>query len=123
MRKNDWRLSVNLSEHFLITGGAGFIGSHLVERLLADGKSVTVIDDCSTGSLDNLRAVISNPELRVIQARISECGELAKVVSTCSSIYHLAAAVGVELVVNFPIQTIQTNLRDTEAVLEAAGRH
>jgi len=109
-------------EHILVTGGAGFIGSHLVERLLADGKSVTVIDDCSTGSLDNLRAVISNSELRVIQARISECGELAKVVSMCSSIYHLAAAVGVELVVNSPIRTIQTNLREAEAILEAAGR-
>src|SRR5207244_8564656 len=110
-------------EHILVTGGAGFIGSHLVERLLHEGESVTLIDDCSTGSLDNLRAVISNPKLRVIQGKVSECNELPEVVSDSNSIYHLAAAVGVELVVNSPIRTIQTNLRETEAVLEAAGRH
>ena len=68
------------SEHILVTGGAGFIGSHLVERLLADRKLVTIIDDCSTGSLDNLRAVILNPNLRVIQSTVSECSELSKVV-------------------------------------------
>src|SRR5436190_15719052 len=111
------------AEHTLVTGGAGFIGSHLVERLLADGDSVTVIDDCSTGSLGNFSSVIANPRLRVIQSKVSECGELSQVVSNSSSIYHLAAAVGVELVVNSPIRTIQTNLRETEAILDAAGRH
>ena len=111
------------SEHILVTGGAGFIGSHLVERLLADRKSVTVIDDCSTGSLDNLRSVIPNPNLRVIQSKVSECSELSKVVAGSNSIYHLAAAVGVELVVNSPVRTIRTNLRETEAILEAASRH
>ena len=111
------------SEHILVTGGAGFIGSHLVERLLADRKSVTVIDDCSTGSLDNLRSVIPNPNLRVIQSKVSECSELSKVVSRSNSICHLAAAVGVELVVNSPVRTIQTNLRETEAILEAASGH
>src|SRR5437773_2696325 len=114
---------MNQPKHTLVTGGAGFIGSHLVERLLAEGGSVTVIDDCSTGTLENLRAVISNPAVRVVQGKVSECGELSEVVSRCSSIYHLAAAVGVELVVNSPIRTIQTNLRETEAILEAAGRH
>src|SRR5437899_1273144 len=123
MRKNDWRLSVNLSEHFLITGGAGFIGSHLVERLLADGKAVTVIDDLSTGSLDNLHAVISNSNLRVIEGKVSEYRALSEIVAESESIYHLAAAVGVELVVNSPIRTIQTNLRETEVVLEAASRY
>jgi len=114
---------MNQPKHTLVTGGAGFIGSHLVERLLAEGGSVTVIDDCSTGTLENLSAVISNPAVRVVQGKVSECGELSEVVSRCSSIYHLAAAVGVELVVNSPIRTIQTNLRETEAILEAAGRH
>lgn len=109
-------------EHSLVTGGAGFIGSHLVERLLDDGGAVTVIDDCSTGSLDNLGAVISNPRLRVIQSKVSTCSELGEVVSKSDSIYHLAAAVGVELVVTSPIRTIQTNLRETEAILEAASR-
>jgi len=111
------------SEHILVTGGAGFIGSHLVERLLADRKLVTIIDDCSTGSLDNLRAVIPNPNLRVIKSTVSDCSELSKVVARSNSIYHLAAAVGVELVVNSPVRTIRTNLRETEAILEAASRH
>jgi UDP-glucose 4-epimerase len=111
------------SEHILVTGGAGFIGSHLVERLVAEGKEVTVIDDCSTGSLDNLRNVSSDSRLRIIQAKVSECRELADIVARSESIYHLAAAVGVELVVNSPIRTIQTNLRETEAVLEAASRY
>src|SRR5262249_19158172 len=114
---------MNRRERILVTGGAGFIGSHLVERLLADGKTVTVIDDLSTGNLDNLRAVISNPDLRVIQSKVSECRELVAVVAESESIYHLAAAVGVELVVNSPIRTIQTNLRETEAILEAAGKY
>jgi UDP-glucose 4-epimerase len=114
---------MNEPKHTLVTGGAGFIGSHLVERLLADGGSVTVIDDCSTGTLENLRDVISHPAVRVVQGKVSECGELSEMVSRCSSIYHLAAAVGVELVVNSPIRTIQTNLRETEAILEAASRH
>ncbi|HYT60127.1 MAG TPA: NAD-dependent epimerase/dehydratase family protein [Haliangiales bacterium] len=110
------------SGHVLVTGGSGFIGSHLVERLLAEGKTVTVIDDCSTGSLENLRPVISQPRLRVIESKVSQCGELADLASQCQSIYHLAAAVGVDLVVNSPIRTIQTNLRETEAVLEAASK-
>ncbi|MBI3848784.1 MAG: NAD-dependent epimerase/dehydratase family protein [Verrucomicrobia bacterium] len=105
----------------IVTGGAGFIGSHLVERLLADGKAVTVIDDCSTGSRDNLRAVMSHPGLRFIDSKVSACRELAALAADAESIYHLAAAVGVELVVNSPIRVIETNLEETEAVLEAAS--
>ena len=114
---------MNLPEHFLVTGGAGFIGSHLVERLLADGKAVTVIDDLSTGSLDNLHTVLWNSNLRVIESKLSECRALSEIVAESESVYHLAAAVGVELVVNSPIRTIQTNLRETEVVLEAASRY
>jgi UDP-glucose 4-epimerase len=106
----------------LVTGGAGFIGSHLVERLLANGKGVIVIDDCSTGSLENLRAVQGHPRLRVIEAKISACPELVDLVSQAESIFHLAAAVGVELVVNSPVRTLQTNLHETEVILEAASR-
>src|SRR5579871_4228609 len=97
------------SRHVLVTGGAGFIGSHLVERLLADGKSVVVMDDCSTGRLENLAAVAQHPQLRIIQSKVSACGELADVVAQSESIYHLAAAVGVELVVNSPIRVLETN--------------
>lgn len=112
-----------MTKHVLVTGGAGFIGSHLVERLLADGKSVVVIDDCSTGRLENLHTVASHPQLRVIQGKISECAELQPVVDSAESIYHLAAAVGVELVVNSPIHVLETNLHETEVILAAASRN
>jgi UDP-glucose 4-epimerase len=105
----------------LVTGGAGFIGSHLVERLLHDGYSVAVIDDCSTGSLENLRNVISEPRLEFLQSKVSECSRLDELVSGCEAIYHLAAAVGVELVVHSPVRTIETNLHETEAILQAAA--
>ena len=108
-------------KHVLVTGGAGFIGSHLVERLLADGRAVTVIDDLSTGRLENLQAVAGRADLRVIQEKVSKCGELAKLAASAGAIYHLAAAVGVELVVNSPIRVLETNLHETEVLLAAAG--
>jgi nucleoside-diphosphate-sugar epimerase len=107
--------------HILVTGGAGFIGSHLVERLLNEGKAVAVIDDLSTGSLDNLKSVSQNPRLRVLQAKLSGCPELGELVSGADCIYHLAAAVGVELVVRSPIHVLKTNLHETEVLLEAAA--
>ena len=108
-------------DHILVTGGAGFIGSHLVERLLADGKSVTVIDDCSTGRLENLQAVRSHPRLKVIVSKVSKCPDLAPLAAVAESIYHLAAAVGVELVMNSGLASIETNLRETQAILDAAS--
>ncbi len=113
--------AVRRLQPILVTGGAGFIGSHLVERLLAEGQAVTVIDDLSTGSLDNLRAVRSHPGLRFIRAKISRCRELRQCVEEARCIYHLAAAVGVELVVNSPIHVLETNLHETEVLLEAAA--
>ena len=109
------------SQHILVTGGAGFIGSHLVERLLADGNAVVVIDDFSTGSAENLSSVAVNPNLRVIQSRISTCAELPGLAAGAKAIYHLAAAVGVELVVKSPIHTLETNLHETEVLLKAAA--
>jgi len=109
------------STHVLVTGGAGFIGSHLVERLLQEGKSVVVIDDLSTGSSQNLQAVISTPRLRFIQSKISTCRDLGDLVADAECIYHLAAAVGVDLVVNSPIHVLQTNLQETEVLLKAAS--
>ena len=108
-------------KHVLVTGGAGFIGSHLVERLLADGKAVVVIDDCSTGRVENLKRVAAHSGLRVIQSKVSQCAELGEIVKSAESIYHLAAAVGVELVVNSPIHVLETNLHETEAILAAAA--
>src|SRR6266511_2459397 len=109
------------TNQILVTGGAGFIGSHLVERLLAEGNSVAVIDDGSTGSLENLQAVSNHPNLRIILSKVSECRELRDLVSHSKCIYHLAAAVGVELVVRSPVRTIHTNLCETEAILDAAN--
>jgi UDP-glucose 4-epimerase len=108
--------------HVLVTGGAGFIGSHLVERLLRDGHGVTVIDDCSTGSVENLSAVVHEPGLRIVHSKVSEWTELGDLAARSTAIYHLAAAVGVELVVHSPISTIETNIRETEVLLKAAGR-
>ena len=110
-----------IANHVLVTGGAGFIGSHLVERLLADGKAVAVVDDLSTGSLDNLRTVRGDPRLRFIESRISACTELAQLVAGAEAIYHLAAAVGVEMVVRSPIHVLDANVHETEVLLEAAA--
>jgi UDP-glucose 4-epimerase len=108
-------------KHILVTGGAGFIGSHLVERLVTDGNPVVVIDDFSTGSIENLRGLGKNPNLRVIESKISACPELLTLASEAKAIYHLAAAVGVELVVKSPIHTLETNLHETEVLLKAAS--
>jgi UDP-glucose 4-epimerase len=93
----------------------------LVERLLADGHAVTVIDDLSTGRRENLAAVQNHPKLTQIVAKISQCADLREIVARSQSIYHLAAAVGVELVMKSGLRTIQTNLRETEVILEAAS--
>ncbi len=110
-----------MNETILITGGAGFIGSHLAERLLAEGYSVVAIDDLSTGSEENFSAVRTHPRLRFIRSRVSECAELPALAQSASAIYHLAATVGVDLVIQQPIATLRNNLAETEALLEAAS--
>lgn len=106
---------------FVVTGGAGFIGSHLAERLLAEGHAVSIIDDCSTGSLDNLAAVRGHPQLRVVVAKVSATPALADLLAGADAVFHLAAAVGVELVVRSPIHVLETNLHETEVLLRAAA--
>jgi UDP-glucose 4-epimerase len=105
----------------LVTGGAGFIGSHLVERLLADGHSVTVIDDLSTGRVENLAGVEAHPRFRFIHSRLSTCPELGALAAESDFIFHLAAAVGVDLVVKSPVRVLETNLHETEVLIEAAA--
>lgn len=109
------------SEHVLVTGGAGFIGSHLVDRLLKEGKNVTVIDDCSTGRMENLESAAGQRGFHMVKSKISECADLPGLAGQSGVIYHLAAAVGVELVMQSALQTIESNLRETQVMLEAAS--
>ena len=111
------------TKHILVTGGAGFIGSHLVECLLKDGKSVVIVDDLSTGSLGNLRAVRENPRLRIIASKISGCNELPKLAAMAEFIFHLAATVGVELVVKSALHVLESSFHETEILLRAAAKN
>ena len=106
----------------LVTGGAGFIGSHLVERLLTDGMSVCVVDDLSTGAVRNLDAVRSHPQLHLYLDDIQKGPLLTELVDRADVVYHLAAAVGVKLIVEDPVRTIETNIHGTEMVLERCAR-
>ena len=110
-------------QRVLITGGAGFIGSHLAEALVTEGKEVFVIDDLSTGSLTNITSLLDHPRFRFTQASIRNQQELHRLMAGVDFVYHLAAAVGVELVVKSPVYTIEDNVRGTEEVLAAAAEH
>ncbi len=107
----------------LITGGAGFIGSHLTEYLLEKGYEVMIIDDLSTGRFENIEHLTKNPRFRFAIDTITNDQVMDRLVSESSVIYHLAAAVGVRLIVEEPVHTIQTNIMGTEAVLRAAQRY
>lgn len=108
---------------YLVTGGAGFIGSHLVERLLSDGHHVTVLDDLSTGRQSNLHRVRDHAKLQIIRDTIASDRTVDQAVANCDVVYHLASAVGVKLIVDQPVQTIRTIIRGTEVVLESAYRY
>jgi len=105
---------------FLITGGAGFIGSHLSERLLADGHRVVLLDNLSTGSMENIRHLKSSENLTYHLDGIENRQMLAELVDDADVIVHLAAAVGVKLIVESPVRTIETNVNGTQMILEAA---
>jgi len=107
----------------LITGGAGFIGSHLAEALLARGHHVTVIDNLSTGRFENIQHLVDHPRFRFAIDTITNEVVMDRLVSECDVIFHLAAAVGVMLIVEKPVHTIETNVMGTEAVLKAALRY
>ncbi|NJC74290.1 NAD-dependent epimerase/dehydratase family protein [Planosporangium thailandense] len=107
----------------LVTGGAGFIGSHLVDALLARGESVVVLDDLSTGRLANLDAAARNPRFRFVQGSVLDELVVDELVHECDTVVHLAAAVGVRLVVEQPLKSLRTNIRGSENVIEAAHRH
>ncbi|UCE05834.1 MAG: GDP-mannose 4,6-dehydratase [bacterium] len=107
----------------LITGGAGFIGSHLAEELLRRGDIVYVIDDLSTGQLENVKHLLSSPRFGIAVETILNETVMDRLVSECDIIYHLAAAVGVELIVTRPVEVIQTNILGSDMVLKLANRY
>jgi UDP-glucose 4-epimerase len=104
----------------LVTGGSGFIGSHLTDRLLVDGHSVVIIDDSSTGKLANLQKHTNNPALTLLNGSILDEDLLRSVVPKIEYIFHFAAAVGVFNIINNPLSSLVTNIRGTENILEAA---
>lgn len=107
----------------LITGGAGFIGSHLAEELISRGQKVLIIDDLSTGRLDNISHLIGKPDFQYVIDTILNYSAMDKLISQSDCVYHLAAAVGVRLIMEKPVQTIKTNVRGTEIVLEIANKY
>lgn len=106
----------------LITGGAGFIGSHLAEALLARGDDVFVLDDLSTGSVENVRHLKHSPKFHYVFDALQNRHLLAEMVDESDVVFHLAAAVGVRLIVESPVRTIETNVNGTQLVLDAASK-
>jgi UDP-glucose 4-epimerase len=107
---------------YLITGGAGFIGSHLSEKLLTGGHAVTVLDDFSTGREANIAHLRGRPAFQVVRDSVENEQTVAVLMSQCDAVFHLASAVGVQLIVDEPVRTINTTIHGTEVVLEAAHR-
>lgn len=107
---------------YLITGGAGFIGSHLAERLLARGEHVTLLDNLSTGSMENIKHLKSNEQMEYHLDSIENRHLVAELVDQADIVVHLAAAVGVRLIVESPVRTIETNVNGTQIILEAAEK-
>ena len=107
----------------LITGGAGFIGSHLAEELHTRGETINIVDNLSTGSLQNIEHLLQSPRFNIAVESILNETVMDRLVSECDIIFHLAASVGVELIVNKPVEVIETNILGTEMVLKLANRY
>lgn len=106
----------------LITGGAGFIGSHLAERLLHNGHEVAALDNLSTGSMRNLNEVMNHPKFRFVYDDVRRAETVHVLMEQCDMVFHLAAAVGVQLIVDQPVHTIETNIHGSEVVLSVANK-
>ncbi|MGE3842099.1 MAG: GDP-mannose 4,6-dehydratase, partial [Vicinamibacterales bacterium] len=106
----------------LITGGAGFVGSHLADVLIGDGHDVFVLDNLSTGSIDNIEHLKAHPRFRYTIESVTNEPVLAEHVDRCDVVFHLAAAVGVKKIVEEPVHTIETNVHGTEVVLRHANK-
>ncbi len=108
---------------YLVTGGSGFIGSHLSERLLDEGHAVLVLDDLSTGRFDNIAHLEGRPGFELRVASVIDAGVVERCVVECQAVFHLASAVGVRLVVDEPVKTIETIVGGTDTVLKSAARY
>lgn len=108
---------------YLVTGGAGFIGSHLSEHLLEEGHEVLAVDNFSTGRPTNVEHLDGHPNFQLQEGDILDYPLMEKLVSSCDAVYHMAAAVGVKLIMEQPVETLTTNVRGTEIILELATRH
>jgi nucleoside-diphosphate-sugar epimerase len=106
----------------LVTGGAGFIGSHLAEALLEQGDEVFIIDDLSTGSVENIEHLQAHPRFHYFFETMMNRHVMAELIDRTEMVFHFAAAVGVKLIVESPVRTIETNLKGTEIVLELASK-
>lgn len=111
---------LTLPGRVVVTGGLGFVGSHLCRSLLGDGHEVVAVDDASTGCLDNVADLLSNPLFRLVRASVMDPGVMDEAMAGAAVVFHLAAAVGVRLIVDDPLRTIETNIAGTKAVLDAA---
>lgn len=107
----------------LITGGAGFIGSHLADKLISTGHKVAILDDLSTGKMENVFQLENNKDFEIVVGSILNEGLVDKLVEQCDVIFHLAAAVGVELIVKKPMESLTTNIKGSEIVLGMAHRY
>src|SRR5689334_23701419 len=103
----------------LVTGGAGFIGSHVADSLIGSGHQVTALDNVSTGSLDNVAHLFGNPAFSLIEGTIMDTGLVDRLAAEHDVVIHLAAAVGVKLIIERPLESLLTNIRGTENVLAA----
>ena len=113
----------NRQMRILITGGAGFIGSHLTDRLVADGHQITILDNLSTGRKENLTGHLDGSQVEFIEGSILDLPLVDTLIKNSDYIFHLAAAVGVFNIVNHPLDSLMTNIRGTENVLESANKH
>ena len=111
------------TQTYLVTGGAGFIGSHLADALLAEGDRIVALDDCSTGRMDNIAHLMDHPGFELVRGNITDEGVVDELASGADVLVHLAASVGVKLILEQPVRTIENNVVGTETVLKAARRH
>lgn len=109
--------------HYLVTGGAGFIGSHLLDALIARGDRVTVLDNLSTGRLNNIDHLLGSPQVSFVQGSVTDADLVDELMAAADRCFHLASAVGVQLIVSNPLDSLLTNVRGTDIVLSAAARH